>query len=62
MEPEIKPVVVSSFSPSGRSSAKKLMGRSPVAGMVKRKGLLGRTPKSLAPLILGLGEVGGVSM
>ena len=36
------------------------MGRWPVAGMVKKKGEPGRTPKIFAPLMRGVGGDGGV--
>src|SRR5262249_23462416 len=60
MEPEMKPVAGPTFSPPGRLSTAKVMGRFPLAGMLYMKGLPGRTPKTLGPLIRGVGGALGV--
>ena len=54
--PVMMPVAGSSCSPGGKPSAAKVMGRWPLAGMVKRKGEPGRAPKILGPLMRGVGE------
>src|SRR5262245_57961968 len=56
------PVRASTASPAGRSGALNVMGRLPVAGMVKRKGWPGRTPNTRAPLMRGVAGGGGVRM
>src|SRR5262249_19678568 len=58
--PVIRPEVGSSFSPVGRFSAVKPIGRSPVAAIVNKKGFPGRTPKTFAPLMRGFGDGFGV--
>src|SRR5438309_1949403 len=60
--PEMRPVSASTRNPAGKPSAAKLIGRSPVAEIVNRKGEPGRTPKTSAPLILGVRGAVGVSM
>ena len=50
----IWPVCGSTFNPAGRLSTANSIGRWPVAGIVNRNGWPGRTPKTLAPLILGV--------
>ena len=59
-EPDMRPVVASRLNPAGRLAAANLIGRSPVAAMVKRTGCPGRTPKTLAPLMRGFGDGFGV--
>src|SRR6185312_10774870 len=58
--PEMRPDSASTRSPLGKSSTAKLIGRSPVAGIVNRNGEPGRTPKTSAPLILGERGAAGV--
>ena len=60
MAPLICPVLASTFNPFGRFSTEKVIGRSPVAGMVYKNWEFGRTPKILAPLIRGVAEALGV--
>src|SRR5581483_2601483 len=60
--PTICPVFASSCKPSGKLSAEKVIGRSPVAAMVKRNGWPGRTPKIFALLMRGFGEDFGVKI
>src|SRR5712671_6255699 len=52
--PVMRPVLGFSLKPLGRFFAEKAIGRSPVAGIVKRNGELSRTPKTFAPLMRGV--------
>ena len=47
---------------AGKFFAVKVIGRLPVAGIVKMTGFPGWTPKTFAPLILGFGDGSGVNM
>ena len=58
--PVMRPVRESSFSPLGKPSAEKVMGRAPVAATVKRNSDPGRTPKIRAPLMRGVSAGAGV--
>src|SRR5450755_3542551 len=58
--PVMWPVLASNFKPRGRFSAEKVIGRSPVAGIVNINGEPGRTPKTFAPLRRGVAGAGGV--
>ena len=60
--PTISPVFESTESPCGKFFTIKLIGRSPVAAIVYRNGLLGLAPKSLGELILGFLSGGGVKI
>ena len=60
--PVMRPVLASSFNPDGNDWAEKVIGRSPVAAIAKRKGFPGRTPKTFALLMRGAGEGRGVRM
>ena len=60
--PVIRPVVASSFNPDGNPFSEKVIGRSPVAAIMKRNGLSGLTPKTDVPLMRGLGDGRGVRM
>jgi hypothetical protein len=60
--PVMRPVSESSRKPFGKWSALNVIGRAPVAGMVNRKGVPGRTPKIRVPLIRGSGEGLGVKI
>ncbi len=55
-----KPVLGSSFTPSGKPSAENCIGRSPVAATVNSTGWPGRTPKTLGPLMRGVAAGLGV--
>jgi hypothetical protein len=59
-DPVIRPVWGSSISPLGNPSAAKVIGRAPVAGIEKRRGDPGLTPKTEGPLIRGVTGAGGV--
>src|SRR5882724_3356681 len=56
--PVMSPVCASTVRPAGNPAAEKVMGLSPVAGIVKRTGEPGRTPKTLAPLMRGVSGAG----
>jgi hypothetical protein len=60
--PVIRPVFASSDNPSGSPFAEYVIGSSPVAGIVNKNGLSGRTPKTRAPLIRGVAGGCGVRM
>ncbi len=62
MVPVIRPVAASTFHPSGRLSTANVIGSSPVAGIVNRKGQPGRTPKTFGPLMRGVAGGLGVRM
>src|SRR5690349_19822758 len=59
--PVRRPLWGSIWRPAGSLPAVKVIGRSPVAGTVKKKGEPGRTPTTRAPLMRGSGEALGVS-
>ncbi len=56
------PVAGFTFKPSGKFSTLYCKGFLPVAGILKRKGELGRTPKTFAPFILGADAGNGVKI
>ena len=59
---ESRPVFLSNCRPAGSLSTVKVIGLVPVAGMVKRTGCSGRTPKTRGPLMCGVGPALGVRM
>src|SRR5260221_5884590 len=57
--PVMRPVCGSSFSPAGKLSAAKIIGRSPVAAVVDQNGEPGPTAKISAAFVPGIGAASG---
>jgi hypothetical protein len=56
----MRPVVESSFKPTGNPLAENLIGRFPVAEMLNKNGEPGLTPKTFGPVMRGTSGAGGV--